>query len=251
MNLLETPGFQVSGVSLLQGVGCQEARSRVPGFDLEGFGVQDPAEGMSVRLGITLLSGRCVDIEVDPQDSLDVLRQRAQIALGVGRSSLFSPSGEDLHGARTIQQTGLRMGDTLTLQTRQVHVRASKSAFAAVLGDGSVVTWGDSWYGGDSSAVQGQLRNVQHIQASASAFAALLGDGSVVTWGRSDYGGDSSAVQGQLRNVQQIQASSSAFAAVLCDGAVVTWGHSDFGGDSRAIEDQLRPEQRLSSEGAD
>ena len=53
--------------------------------------------------------------------------------------------------------------------------------------------------GGDSSAVQGQLKNVQQIQASLSAFAAILSDGSVVTWGDPDYGGNSSAVQGQLR----------------------------------------------------
>ena len=80
-------------------------------------------------------------------------------------------------------------------------------AFAAILGDGSVVTWGDADFGGDSSAVQDQLRDVQQIQASAAAFAAILGDGSVVTWGDADFGGDSSAVQEQLRDVQQIQAS--------------------------------------------
>ena len=71
--------------------------------------------------------------------------------------------------------------------------------FAAILGDGSVVTWGDSRSGGDSSAVQGQLRNVQHIQASYSAFAAVLENGSVVTWGGSTFGGDSKAVEDELR----------------------------------------------------
>ena len=53
-------------------------------------------------------------------------------------------------------------------------MQASDHAFAAILGDGSVVTWGDAAYGGDSSEVQGQLRNVQQIQASRSAFAAIL-----------------------------------------------------------------------------
>ena len=74
----------------------------------------------------------------------------------------------------------------------------SQTSFEAILGDGSVVTWGYS------SAVQGQLRNVQQIQASFRAFAANLIDGSVVTWGSAVHGGDSSAAQGQLRNVQQI-----------------------------------------------
>ena len=34
-------------------------------------------------------------------------------------------------------------------------------AFAAILGDGSVVTWGDAHSGGDGSSVQNQLLNVR------------------------------------------------------------------------------------------
>ena len=56
------------------------------------------------------------------------------------------------------------------------------------------MTWGDAEGGGDSSAVQDQLKNVQQVQASRGAFAAILGDGSVVTWGEVKHGGDSSAV---------------------------------------------------------
>ena len=65
-----------------------------------------------------------------------------------------------------------------------------------------LINWGRADCGGDSSAVQDQLRDVQQIQSSDGAFAAILGDGSVITWGRADYGGDSSAVQDQLREVQ-------------------------------------------------
>ena len=36
-------------------------------------------------------------------------------------------------------------------------IQASHQAFAAIRGDGSVVTWGSANYGGDSSAVQDQL----------------------------------------------------------------------------------------------
>jgi len=71
--------------------------------------------------------------------------------------------------------------------------------FAAIREDGSVVTWGNKFNGGDSSAVQDQLRNVQQVHATRRAFAAILADGSVVTWGEESYGGDSSAVQDQLR----------------------------------------------------
>ena len=54
------------------------------------------------------------------------------------------------------------------------------------LSDGSVVTWGQASNGGDSSAVQDQLKNVQQIQASRDVIAAILGDGSVMTWGDAD-----------------------------------------------------------------
>ena len=45
------------------------------------------------------------------------------------------------------------------------------------------MTRGHAGSGGDSSAVQDQLKNVQQIQACKDAFAAILGHGSVVTWG--------------------------------------------------------------------
>ena len=104
------------------------------------------------------------------------------------------------------------------------HIQATEMAFAAILEDGSVVTWGDAGHGGDSSAVRDQLKGVQQIQATEMAFAAILEDGSVVTWGDANYGGDSSAVRDQLKGVQQIQAAGRAFAAILEDGSVVTWG---------------------------
>ena len=148
----------------------------------------------------------------------------------------------------------------------------------------SVVTWGHAPFGGDSSAVQDELRGVQQIQATRAAFAAILADGSVVTWGNPEYGGDSSAVKSQLRSVQQIQStdyafapfwqmarswpgvirilvvtaaqsrSSSgvsnrfspheAFAAILGDGSVITWRHRGHGIPSEA-QDQLRNVQQI------
>ena len=45
-------------------------------------------------------------------------------------------------------------------------------SFAALRGDGSVVTWGSAAYGGHSTDVRDQLKNVQQIQASRSGFAA-------------------------------------------------------------------------------
>jgi alpha-tubulin suppressor-like RCC1 family protein len=65
-----------------------------------------------------------------------------------------------------------------------MQIFSSGSAFAALKADGSVVTWGADWSGGDSSGVAGQLSSgVMQIFSSGSAFAALKADGSVVTWG--------------------------------------------------------------------
>ena len=93
-------------------------------------------------------------------------------------------------------------------------IQATRAAFAAILGDGSVVSCGchPTVNGrGDTRAARDQLR-----------MAAILRDGSVVTWGSADSGGDSSTVRDQLENVQQIQALRYAFAAMLA--LVVTAG---------------------------
>ena len=74
-------------------------------------------------------------------------------------------------------------------------------AFAAILADGSVVTWGEPESGGDSSEVQDQLKGVQQVQATKRAFAAILADGSVVTWGHPEYGGCSSVIAAQFAYV--------------------------------------------------
>jgi hypothetical protein len=88
----------------------------------------------------------------------------------------------------------LASGLTVTpyIQTRHMHSAGeilNHYAFAVIKADGSVVTWGDSRYGGDSSAVVSQIdgvdnsKDVVQIFSAGSAFAALRADGSVVTWG--------------------------------------------------------------------
>ena len=74
-------------------------------------------------------------------------------------------------------------------------IHATRDAFAAILADGSVETWGNPDFGGDSDEVRDELKNVQQICATHSAFAAILADGSVVTWGNPDFGGDSTMVR--------------------------------------------------------
>ena len=208
---------------------------------------------MSITVEVGLLSGRTAALQVALDEEVNVLTRRAQTIFGVGKGRLLDSSGNVLDARLPIREAGVQTGDSLTLHINQIQLQSSSDfyigAFAAILGDGSVVTWSDAPYGGDSSAVQDQLTNVQQIQTSRGAFAAILGDGSVVTWGDYTLGGDSSAVQAQLKNVQHIQASDSAFAAMLADGSVVTWGDADYGGDSSAVQHQLKNVQHIQTSG--
>ena len=193
---------------------------------------------MSITLQVGLVSGRTVQIETGLNVEVRVFNRRARRALSVGKGRLVHSNGSVLDEAKTIEDCELRNEDFLNLQIQPIAICATRpyvsvtAAFAGVLGNGSVVTWGRVDLGGNGSAVQDKLKNVQQIQASVRAFAAILADRAVMTWGDAAFGGDSSAVQDELKNVQQIQANFGAFAAILADGAVVTWGDAHFGGDS-------------------
>lgn len=109
-------------------------------------------------------------------------------------------------------------------------IQATKGAFAAILADGSVVTWGSaSATNGNFFGVQHQLRSARKIQAADNAFAAILSNETIVTWGVQSME-LSFAAPHHLQSVQQIQASDAAFAAILSDGSVGTWGHPNRGG---------------------
>ena len=109
-------------------------------------------------------------------------------------------------------------------QQRHEQWQIASSFLCCHLKDGSVVALGNADFGGDSSAVQDQLKGVQQIQAypssewqqrheqwqiASSFLCCHLKDGSIVALGNADFGGDSSAVQDQLKGVQQIQAYPS------------------------------------------
>jgi hypothetical protein len=127
----------------------------------------------------------------------------------------------------------------------------NSSAFAALKSDGSVVTWGDEYGGGDSSSVADQLDSeVSAIYSNESSFAALKNDGSVVTWGSWETGGNFSVVDASEgveipavghvdSGVVEVYSTSSAYAALKSDGSVVTWGVNNNGGDSSAVADKL------------
>ncbi|CAK8997331.1 unnamed protein product [Durusdinium trenchii] len=164
---------------------------------------------------------------------------------------------------KRVGHAAFRRGDDV------VKLCATSSAVAALLADGSVVTWGEGFFGGDSSAVQAQLDGVVDLCSSTGAFAARRSDGRVVAWGSEavaltqpfpskfkprllrtssgtvvlwgdeEYGAQMDEVRA-LRKVWRLKASVGAFAAVKEDGSVVTWGDHYYGAFSGFVQDQLR-----------
>ena len=126
-----------------------------------------------------------------------------------------------------------------------------QGAFAFLKKGGSVVTWGDSSYGGNSESVSSDLtQGVVEIFSNYGAFAALKEDGSVVTWGNIRYGADPGNISSDLqRGVKKIFSNSyysgdvGSFAALKEDGSVVTWGggiYGRYGGNSNSVSSDLR-----------
>ena len=154
---------------------------------------------MSIVVDVTLTSGQSVSLEAD----------LTAFGTKLGRACTESPGSWP---RATLQFTRQRSGWRHEAGRRQFANRrlfdatgrhclpGGANCFAAILGDGSVITWGNAGQGGDSSSVQDQLKNVQQIQAARWACAAILGDGSVVTWGHADCGGGgSSSAKDQLQ----------------------------------------------------
>ena len=179
-----------------------------------------------LQVNVALPNGQTELLSLLPSSTVQDLRTLAQRAFGKKYLRLITAKNRVLvNPEETLEETEIEDGECLAALVLQPQLAATDGAFAVWChGDNAIVTWGFATHGGDSSAVQDQLKGVQQIQATDSAFAAILADGSVVTWGPADSGGDSAAVREQLRGVQQIQATQGAFAAILADGSVVTWG---------------------------
>ena len=138
-------------------------------------------------------------------------------------------------------------------QSRTDVEKRNYGAFAAIKADGSVITWGNTNYGGDTRTshtidellkyfditfIQQPISNTTHIYSNEYSFAALSINGAVVTWGKSKYGGDSSSISSKLASgVASISSTIEAFAAIKTDGSVVTWG--GYGGDSSSVSSKL------------
>ena len=197
-----------------------------------------------LQVNVALPSGHATCLSLPESSKVGDLKVLAQNYFQQRCLRLVTATGRILTDAEPLE-AALEGGDVTAIVAR-AQLAANQSAFARWCpGENGVLTWGHPSRGGDSSAVQSQLRSVQQLQATRQAFAAILEDGSVVTWGDPDSGGDSSAVQDQLKSVQQIQVTNKACAAILQDGSCVTWGSPYHGGDSSAVQHKLRNVQQI------
>ena len=128
-----------------------------------------------------------------PSSTVQDVRRQAQKAFGKKHLRLITAKNRVLVDCeQTLEEAEIEDGECLQALVLQPQLAATRTAFALWChGDSAIVTWGKEKGGGDSSAVQDQLKGVQHIQAAYRAFAAILEDGCVVTWGHPNYGGDS------------------------------------------------------------
>ena len=107
--------------------------------------------------------------------------QKEKIGLPINRKSFqnvyFNKQGKSLHPINFILPTHkVFQGETVPDNDWW----PEGWGLAALKADGSVVTWGDADFGGDSTAVREQLaHDVQHVNSTFAAFAALKGTGAV------------------------------------------------------------------------
>ncbi len=103
-------------------------------------------------------------------------------------------------------------------------IAAGDSFSAALLSDGTVVSWGEA---DGRSAVPAGLSNVVQIAAGGAHTLALLGNRTVVGWG-DETAGQSTPPAG-LTNVVAVAAGANHSLALLGNGTVRAWGYNGSG----------------------
>jgi len=106
-------------------------------------------------------------------------------------------------------------------------VSMNDAAFAALKQDGTVVTWGSAYHGGESQYLAAKLKDIKAIYAGPSAFTAVTQNGELISWGSVNDGQES---QKQLARLSEFTSAikvvntAFGFAALMADGRVYGWG---------------------------
>ena len=116
-----------------------------------------------LRINIALPNGHAELLTLPPSSTVQDVRTKAQRAFGKKHLKLITAKNQVLVNIeQTLEEAEIEDGECLTALVLQPRLAATNSAFAFWChGHSTVVTWGDAEWGGDSSAVQDQLRGVQ------------------------------------------------------------------------------------------
>ena len=129
------------------------------------------------------------DVGLKDGDHLTAIAQEIQVASTSRAFALWYAAGNRFvtwgHN-----RSGGDMHEVHHLLMNVQEVASSLHAFAAVLTNGHVITWGHLVDGPLQKSIA-QLQ-VKRIRATDRAFAAILEDGSVVAWGHDSFGADTS-----------------------------------------------------------
>ncbi len=104
---------------------------------------------------------------------------------------------------------------------------ANKTAFATIKSDGSIMAWGNPYFGGKKAPTNS---GYIEIYSNERAFAALKADGSITTWGSLKYGGKNAPNAPTDKGYTKIYSTTNAFAALTRDGSIKAWGDPYSGG---------------------
>ena len=125
-----------------------------------------------IHINVVLPNGHSELLTLEPSSTLQELKTEAAQAFQKKYLKLITAVNLE----QTLEETEMEDGEYLTALVLQPQLTATSKAFALWChGDSAIVTWGDADFGGDSSAVQDQLKGVQQIQTTDWAFCCSFG----------------------------------------------------------------------------
>ena len=85
---------------------------------------------LQLRLNVSLPSGRCAALSLGPTRTVFDLKMKAQQSLGQRFLRLAAPDGRLFDPIKTLQDSGLQSGESITAVAQQPKVAATDRAMA-------------------------------------------------------------------------------------------------------------------------
>ncbi len=124
--------------------------------------------------------------------------------------------------AASIGSTSFALNQSVNRRPAIIAVAAGEAHTAALRNEGSVVVWGNNYYG-QASVPLAATSGVIAIAAGRGHTVALKNDGSVVAWG-SNGAGQTTVPETANSGVVAVSAGSDHTVALKNDGSVIAWG---------------------------